>query len=961
MFFNNRLRYGVSLLLSVVFIFLAVFSSSAEVFTLLAKESEETQSLQEPASVQSDENIAHVGVEESIDESSASYPQFKEIKSEGRKIIFFWNAFSNAYRYRLFYKNGNSWKTIATTDELSYEWNGGVLATEYVFTLRCVAKDGSFSSDYDKNGYKFNYLLSTPVISEVNPLGDNIHIQWDEVPGASGYRVFYKNGNSWKTIGETSDTYFSFSGGVYSAKYTFTVRCIENGKYISSFDSKGYVYTYILNTPVINQASPSGNDVTFSWKAVRGAARYRFFVKNGTSWKGLGYTSVNSFTVKNVSLNVKNVYTVRVVNSKNAYISDYSKAGYTYTLSYGIPKITSVKVRDGKALISWNKIEGVPKYKVFYKNGTSWKTIAEESNTEYSFAMDINETKTFTVRGCDSSGKYITSFDSKGYTFTFRLDTPKITRVSALNVAGAAVKIEWDAVSGAKKYRLFYKSSAGWTTIANTEGTSYQWIFVDPGKEFTYTIRCINDAGTYISSFDPEGYTFKLETDYLKTPKVKSVTATNSSKAVTISWDKINGASKYRVFYKNGTSWKTIGDTTSLSYTWTKMEYNKNYIYTVRCLAPDNTWQSYFDPTGYSYTLVGFSGETIEIHQGMSYNRSLSGVSSWSSSDNKIAKVNKLGIIEGVSQGFCTVTGGGKTYGIRITEPEPLRVAYTSPNTAEIGDTVSLVAITDMTKSAVRFQVGNTYVNADQKTTDYCEDDTSYKVLVWTGKYKVASDGIFSVTAYSKSASSSWQTCDNGKAEIFVMKDKDAEVCEQRRCSDEGIAFIAVCEGLITQIMDDSLAPGNFTVGYGRVIYQGQSFYNNLSKSQAYAYLVDTVNKGVYTSKTNSVLLNNKSKFKQQHFDALVSLVYNLGTGIYADSDLSTLCRLSNLSKATKAQVVNAFCDYHHASGRCIAGLLYRRIDECEMFMKNDYNRGDYYTNKCAIKYSCYNGGISFP
>ena len=48
----------------------------------------------------------------------------------------------------------------------------------------------------------------------------------------------------------------------------------------------------------------------------------------------------------------------------------------------------------------------------------------------------------------------------------------------------------------------------------------------------------------------------------------------------------------------------------------------------------------------------------------------------------------------------------------------------------------------------------------------------------------------------------------------------------------------------------------------------------------------------------------------------------------------------------------------HHASGTCYWGLLYRRIDEVELFMFGDYSV-DGSSNKYNMQYSC-SGNPSF-
>ena len=56
--------------------------------------------------------------------------------------------------------------------------------------------------------------------------------------------------------------------------------------------------------------------------------------------------------------------------------------------------------------------------------------------------------------------------------------------------------------------------------------------------------------------------------------------------------------------------------------------------------------------------------------------------------------------------------------------------------------------------------------------------------------------------------------------------------------------------------------------------------------------------------------------------------------------------------------ISNIFC-YHHAGGSCYAGLLYRRIDEGEMYYYGDYTR-DGEKNKNNFYYRCVYHNPSF-
>ena len=78
------------------------------------------------------------------------------------------------------------------------------------------------------------------------------------------------------------------------------------------------------------------------------------------------------------------------------------------------------------------------------------------------------------------------------------------------------------------------------------------------------------------------------------------------------------------------------------------------------------------------------------------------------------------------------------------------------------------------------------------------------------------------------------------------------------------------------------------------------------------------------------------------------------GTKGYVSSDYIS-SRVSSgsldLNFVDKQNLINKFCQYHHANG-CVYGLLYRRVDEMEVFFYNDYER-NYAVYNYPIKFTC--------
>ena len=159
------------------------------------------------------------------------------------------------------------------------------------------------------------------------------------------------------------------------------------------------------------------------------------------------------------------------------------------------------------------------------------------------------------------------------------LATPKISKAESVY---GGVKLTWSKVKGAEKYRVYYKGSKGWTRMVDTTSTSYIDKDVSSGKNYTYTVRCINSSATkFTSGYNGKGKSIK----YVAAPEISKVESVNGG--VKISWNKPNGAEKYRIYYKGSKGWTRLADTTSTAYTDKAVSSGKNYTYTVRCISAD--------------------------------------------------------------------------------------------------------------------------------------------------------------------------------------------------------------------------------------------------------------------------------------------------------------------------------------------------------------------------------------
>ena len=57
----------------------------------------------------------------------------------------------------------------------------------------------------------------------------------------------------------------------------------------------------------------------------------------------------------------------------------------------------------------------------------------------------------------------------------------------------------------------------------------------------------------------------------------------------------------------------------------------------------------------------------------------------------------------------------------------------------------------------------------------------------------------------------------------------------------------------------------------------------------------------------------------------------------YLDCSSSSTTSTRDLNYVNRNALINEMLAFHHAGGNCYYGLLYRRADELEMFLYNDY------------------------
>ena len=268
------------------------------------------------------------------------------------------------------------------------------------------------------------------------------------------------------------------------------------------------------------------------------------------------------------------------------------------TVNLPAPQITGLANTTGGIKISWNKVDGAYGYRLYYKPASGgWKRFKDTTATSFTDSGVVpNKTETYTIRCIDKNGNTISGFNSTGWSKKY---TPVAPTISKLDITTGGIKLSWNKIAGVYGYRLYYKpASGGWKRFKDTTATSFTDSGVVPNKTETYTIRCIDKNGKTVSGFNSKGWSKKY------TPVAPKITRlSNTSKGVSVTWNKIAGVYGYRLYRKyDGGSWTRVKDTTSTSFTDSGAKKGKKATYTVRCIDRKGKTVSGFNSKGWSIT-----------------------------------------------------------------------------------------------------------------------------------------------------------------------------------------------------------------------------------------------------------------------------------------------------------------------------------------------------------------------
>lgn len=465
-------------------------------------------------------------------------------------------------------------------------------------------KRGSLCDDGTVLEYKIT--IHAPTVKDVKAAMaiDGIDLSWSPVAEADGYNIYswISATNEYKLIAsvEGADTTAAKISDIKAgATYTIKVCAYNNigedqivgyGETAKIIVPKEFVKT--LQTPVVATRNVADTGyIGLTWDAVPHADQYMIYradTSNG-AYK-LMYTTKNlSYTNTTSKAGYTYYYKVVAVDSTGDYAnSDYSKVVYrTCDLAQPVVKI-SVKAETGKPVISWNEVKGAARYELL--RSTDGKNFSH-----YNYTVNTTYTNPSTKPGTTYYYKVIALSDRSVYADS----APSVARYITCDCAKPAAKIAvepisgkptvtWAAVDGAAKYEIYASAdNKEFKLLGTTEALTYTDTSAKAGVTTYYKVKALCATSKYGDSALSNARYITCDC----AAPVVAISINGSYNKPMISWEAVDGASKYAIYRStDGKSFKYYDTTAKLSYTNISTTSGTTYYYQVKAICATSSY-----------------------------------------------------------------------------------------------------------------------------------------------------------------------------------------------------------------------------------------------------------------------------------------------------------------------------------------------------------------------------------
>ena len=488
---------------------------------------------------------------------------------------------------------GGSWYDLDVTWMDRYEVTG-----RYYYPF-CNRGSGVFMA-LDSSGYhnpkESRYTnITLPDASHSNPLFITIDaernasgsatLNWEAINGCQGYSLYRYRSGAYSQVSEFSSAYTGCTVADLQNSDGFVVRAqmwdpVTYQNVLTSFSQSAVAYVEnIVQKPQITGLIAGDRSMTVNWTSVDGASRYGVYYYINGKWTCAGYTSNLYMNVTGLTNGSRYGFAVKAY--VNGAWTDVTSSDMVYASPEGAdkPVITSAEAGDKSVKLTWDGIDTAEKYAVYYKLDGRW--------TCYGYTTDLTMNVTGLTNG-SSYGFAVKAYVNGAWTGVASSDIVYVSPkgadkpfITSAEAGDRSVKLTWSGVDSAERYGVYYYIGGKWSFAGYTTELTYEVSGLANGSRYGFAVKAyVNGAWTAVTSADmvyaqPAGSTVTSDK-----PVITSAEA--GDRSVKLTWDGVDTAEKYAVYYKLDGKWTCYGYTTDLAMNVTGLTNGSSYGFAVK-------------------------------------------------------------------------------------------------------------------------------------------------------------------------------------------------------------------------------------------------------------------------------------------------------------------------------------------------------------------------------------------
>ena len=488
---------------------------------------------------------------------------------------------------------GGSWYDLDVTWMDRYEVTG-----RYYYPF-CNRGSGVFMA-LDSSGYhnpkESRYTnITLPDASHSNPLfitldaernaSGSATLNWEAINGCQGYSLYRYRSGAYSQVSEFSSAYTGCTVADLQNSDGFVVRAqmwdpVTYQNVLTSFSQSAVAYVEnIVQKPQITGLIAGDRSMTVNWTSVDGASRYGVYYYINGKWTCAGYTSNLYMNVTGLTNGSRYGFAVKAY--VNGAWTDVTSSDMVYASPEGAdkPVITSAEAGDRSVKLTWDGVDTAEKYAVYYKLDGKW--------TCYGYTTDLAMNVTGLTNG-SSYGFAVKAYVNGAWTGVASSDIVYVSPkgadkpfITSAEAGDRSVKLTWSGVDSAERYGVYYYIGGKWSFAGYTTELTYEVSGLANGSRYGFAVKAyVNGAWTAVTSADmvyaqPAGSTVTSDK-----PVITSAEA--GDRSVKLTWDGVDTAEKYAVYYKLDGKWTCYGYTTDLAMNVTGLTNGSSYGFAVK-------------------------------------------------------------------------------------------------------------------------------------------------------------------------------------------------------------------------------------------------------------------------------------------------------------------------------------------------------------------------------------------